>query len=40
MYKITSWEEGLAGLSRLMQPYFKYSVKGLFKGEDPLGMGV
>lgn len=46
----TSWEEGLAGLSRLMHPYLSfilqinsyeiYSLIGRFKGELPTGIGV
>ena len=35
-----SWDEGLAGLSKLITPYFKYSAKGLFKGVVELGIGV
>ena len=36
----TSCEEGLADLSRLITPYFKYSSKGLLFGVDPQGIGV
>lgn len=36
----TSWELGLDGLSRLMIPYFKYYLRGLFKGVEPAGIGV
>ena len=35
-----SWEDGFAGLSRLMTPYFKYSTNGLFKGDVDDGIGV
>ena len=28
----TSWEDGLTGLSKFINPYFKYSYKGLFWG--------
>lgn len=36
----TSWELGLAGLSKLIQPYLRYSSKGLLWGVDPDGIGV
>jgi len=36
----TSWEDGLAGLSRLMTPYERCSRMGRERGEDPEGMGV
>lgn len=36
----TSWELGFEGLSKLIIPYFRYSLSGLFKGVEPAGMGV
>ena len=36
----TSCDDGFAGLSRLMQPYLKYSASGRLSGEQPAGMGV
>eukprot|EP00879_Flechtneria_rotunda_P027308 GHRR01029252.1.p1 GENE.GHRR01029252.1~~GHRR01029252.1.p1 ORF type:complete len:109 (-),score=8.92 GHRR01029252.1:742-1068(-) len=36
----TSCEDGLAGLSRFMQPYEMYSLRGRRKGVKPAGIGV
>ena len=35
-----SWDEGFAGLSRLITPYFKCSTIGRVNGEKPFGIGV
>ena len=35
-----SCEDGLAGLSKLITPYFIYSLIGLLWGENPEGIGV
>ena len=40
IHATTSWDDGLAGLSRLHTPYFRYSDRGLLSGVCPLGMGV
>ena len=36
----TSWEEGLAGLSKLMTPLRTYSAIGLFSGVQPVVRGT
>jgi len=36
----TSWEDGLEGLSRLITPYLRYSVRGLDNGVVLYGIGV
>lgn len=36
----TSWDEGLADLSKLIHPYFKYSSRGLLWGVELFGIGV
>eukprot|EP00967_Tisochrysis_lutea_P130584 scaffold226096_cov33-Tisochrysis_lutea.AAC.3 len=40
IHATTSWLEGLAGLSRLITPYLRYSRSGRLSGVAPLGMGV
>ena len=40
IHATTSWEEGLAGLSRLMTPYLRNSAMGRFSGVCPFGIGV
>ena len=36
----TSWDDGLAGLSKFITPYLRCSSRVLFSGEHPLGIGV
>ena len=40
IHATTSWLLGLAGLSRLMTPYCRWSRSGRLSGEWPVGMGV
>lgn len=40
IHDTTSCEEGLLGLSKLMNPAFRYSDIVRFKGEHPCGKGV
>lgn len=40
IHATTSCDEGLAGLSRLMAPYARYSFNGRRNGVCPAGMGV
>lgn len=40
IHETTSWEDGFAGLSRLMTPEEICSLSGLDRGDDPEGIGV
>lgn len=40
IHATTSWEDGLAGLSRFTTPYLRYSYKGRLSGVEPAETGV